>query len=180
MDIDTLLWTLGVGLVLLLLAHRLPLAIVRVFGRAIGLPEAVMAAEKLLAEHAEAKRQLAAAEGVEYGLEREQSHLEGKISNWRRDIAQPRRERVDLLYEFGTPQAVGAYIDFLAVRQPVVVRTGSGLRLPDPDVWRKPRLVRIWGLNGNLCLSVAQQRFGSKREFVLTEIDADQPAEVLE
>jgi len=177
-NIVTLLWVLGVGLVLLLLAHRLPLAITRVFARTIGLPEAMIAAEEALAELAEAKRQLAAAESEEYKLEREHSHLAGKISTWRRDIAQPRRERLDLLYEFGTPQTVDAHIDFIAVRQPVVVRAGSGLRLPDPDVWRKPRLVRVWGRNGNLCLSMAQQRFGSKREFALAEIDPNQPAEM--
>jgi len=168
-NIVTLLWVLGVGLVLLLLAHRLPLAITRVFARTIGLPEAMIAAEEALAELAESE---------EYKLEREHSHLAGKISTWRRDIAQPRRERLDLLYEFGTPQTVDAHIDFIAVRQPVVVRAGSGLRLPDPDVWRKPRLVRVWGRNGNLCLSMAQQRFGSKREFALAEIDPNQPAEM--
>jgi len=178
MDIVTLLWVLGVGLVLLLLAHRLPLTLTRGFGKAIGLPEAMVAAAEALAELAEAKRQLAAVEREEHRLEREHSHLEGKISNWRRDIAQPRRERLELLYEFGTPQTVGAHIDYVAVRQPVVVRTGGGLRAPDPDVWRKPRLVRVWGRNGNLCLSVAQQRFGSKREFALAEIDASQATEV--
>ncbi len=176
MEIAALLWLLIVDLALLLAAHRFPKVIVGRFARMIGLPHAMTAASALSAELAEAKRRLSTVRTAERELETEQAHLERKIAEWRRELAKPRRAEISLVYEVGSPQP-GGYLEFLAERQTVAPRTGSNVRVPDPEVWRRPRLVRVWGRNGSLCQSMAQQRFGSKREFRLTPIEARPAAE---
>jgi hypothetical protein len=176
MDIAPLLWLLAVDLVALLVAHWFPRTAVRRFAEMIGLPHAVAAASMLSAEQAEAKRRLGHARGIERDLDTERTHLEAKIADWRREIDKPRRAEIGLVYEVGSPQP-GGYLEFMVERQTVAARTGNNVRVPDPEVWRRPRLARVWGRNGSLCLSMAQQRFGSKREFQLTPLEGDRAAE---
>ena len=94
-------------------------------------------------------------------------------------LAAAARERVDLVFELGTPRPEEGHCLFAAVRLPTMVHASSGNgRAPDPDVWRQPRLVRVWGQNASLCQSIAEQRFGSKRELQLIPIDEHQRAKL--
>jgi len=98
--------------------------------------------------------------------------LDDKIRRYRKEMATPQPDRLDIVFEIGSPLLDGHCREYWAVRQ-VGIQTSAGIRGPDPGIWHEPRKVRVWGLNGRLCLSMAQQRFGTKREFVLAEIEAE-------
>ncbi|HLZ65605.1 MAG TPA: hypothetical protein VKQ29_05205 [Aliidongia sp.] len=170
-------WAIGVGILLLVLMPRLQRRAIEGFARGLGLAETNRGSVDALAGLEAARQQLAAAESASRDLARERNHLMAKIADCRRDIAAPRRERVDMVFELGVPRLEDGHCLFAAVRLPMPPQATAGTgRRPDPDVWRQPRLVRVWGRNANLCLSMAEQRFGSKREFQLIAIDENQRA----
>jgi hypothetical protein len=170
-----LLWLIGLGIIMLLLTPRIHRVVIAGFAWRLGVAETNRGSIDAMAGLREARQQLSAMEGTLRDLTRERSHLKDKIAGAQRDIAAPRRERVDLVFELGTPRPEEGHCLFAAVRLQAQAHTGAGNgRLPDPDVWRQARLVRVWGQNANLCLSMAEQRFGSKREFQLIPIDERQ------
>ncbi len=172
-----LFWSVGLGILLLMAMPRLHRLLIEGFARRLGVAETNRDSIDVMAGLQDARRQLGAVEGTSRDLHRELSRLKDKIAACRRDIAAPRRERVDLVFELGTPRLEDGHCLFAAVRLPSVTQTtGGNGRLPDPVVWRQPRLVRVWGKNANLCLSMAEQRFGSKRDFQLVAIDEPQRA----
>ncbi len=180
MNPTPLLWAIGLGVLLLMLMPRIHRFAIEGFARRLGVAETNRDSADVLAELQEARQQLGAAETQSRDLIRERNHLKDKIAGCERDIAAPRRERVDLVFELGTPRLEDGQCLFAAVRLPSPAPTaptasGNG-RMPDPDVWRQPRLVRVWGKNASLCLSTAEQRFGSKREFQLIAIEEHQRA----
>ena len=170
-----LFWLIGLGIVLLLLTPRIHRVVISGFARRLGVAETNRDSAEAMAGLQEARQHLATMEGISRDLMRERNHLKDKIASAQRDIDAPRRERVDLVFELGTARPEEGHCLFAAVRLPAQAHIGAGNgRLPDPDVWRQPRLVRVWGQNGNLCLSIAEQRFGSKRDFQLIPIDERQ------
>jgi len=173
MDPAALFWPIGLGILVLLLTPRLHRVAITAFARHLGVAETNRDSADAMAGLQEARRHLQTMESTSRDLVRERNHLMDKIAGARRDIAAPRRERVDLVFELGTPRPEEGHCLFAAVRLPTLSGAGNG-RKPDPDVWRQPRLVRVWGQNASLCLSMAEQRFGSKREFQLIPIDEHQ------
>lgn len=179
MDPVPLFWAIGLGLLLLLFMPRLHRVMIVGFARRLGVAETNRDSADAMAGLQDARRQLSASEETSRNLGRERNHLKDKITSAKRDIAAPRRERVDLVFELGTPRPEEGHCLFAAVRLPTMVHASSGNgRAPDPDVWRQPRLVRVWGQNASLCQSIAEQRFGSKREFQLIPIDEHQRAKL--
>jgi hypothetical protein len=174
-----LFWAIGVGIILLLLTPRLHRVVIEAFSRQIGVAESNRDSLEASAALQEARRQQALAETASRDLMRERSHLKEKIAECKRDIAAPRRERIDLVFELGTPRLEDGHCLFAATCMPVQSASSAGNgRLPDPDVWRQLRLVRVWGKNASLCQSIAEQRFGSKRDFQLVQIDERQRAQL--
>lgn len=172
-----LFWAIGFGIFLLILTPRIHRAVIEAFSRQIGIAESNRESVEVTAALQEARQQLSAAEAASRALLRERNHLRDKIAECERDIAAPRRERIDLVFELGTPRLEDGHSLFAANCLPVQSSSTSGNgRLPDPQVWRQPRLVRVWGKNASLCQSIAEQRFGSKRDFDLVQIDENQRA----
>ena len=123
----------------------------------------------------EVKRRKEAVEHAATDRGREIALLDERIKRYRKEMATPQPGQIDIVFEIGSPQLDGHRREYWACRQ-AGTQAVAGLRAPDPEIWHKPRKVRVWGLNGHLCLSMAQQRFGTKREFLLTEIE-DEKAE---
>jgi hypothetical protein len=172
-----LFWAIGIGVVLLILTPRIHRAVIEAFSKQIGIADSNRDSAEAMAALQDARRRLALAETASRDLARERSHLRDKIAECTRDIAAPRRERVDLVFELGTPRLEDGHSLFAASCLPVQSpATGGNGRVPDPDVWRQPRLVRVWGKNASLCQSIAEQRFGSKRDFRLVLIEEQQRA----
>ena len=172
-----LFWAIGLGLLVLLMTPRIHRIVITAFAQRLGVAETNRGSVDTMTELQEARQRLTAAENASRDLMRERNHLKDKIAGAQRDIAAPRRERVDLVFELGTPRPGEGQCLFAAVRMPALAHVASSNgRMPDPDVWRQPRLVRVWGQNGGLCLSMAEQRFGSKRDFQLVPIDEHQRA----
>ncbi|MDB5362826.1 MAG: hypothetical protein JWO51_4123 [Rhodospirillales bacterium] len=172
-----LFWAIGLGLLLLLLTPRIHRVVITGFARRLGVAETNRESVDAMAGLHEARQHLATMENTSRDLMRERNHLKDKIAGAQRDIAAPRRERVDLVFELGTPRPEEGCCLFAAVRLPAPSQVaGSNGRMPDPDVWRQARLVRVWGQNAGLCQSMAEQRFGSKRDFQLVPIDEHQRA----
>jgi hypothetical protein len=106
---------------------------------------------------------------------REIAGLDARIKGYRKEMASPHPGQIDIVFEIGSP-LLGAHCrEYWACRQ-AGIQTSTGIRAPDPSIWHQPRKVRVWGLNARLCLSMAQQRFGTKREFLLTEIEDEKVA----
>ena len=170
-----LFWAIALGIVMLLLTPRIHRMVITGFARRLGVAETNRGSADAMAGLQEARQHLATMEAMSRDLTRERNHLKDKIAGAQRDIAAPRRERVDLVFELGTPRPEEGHCLFAAVRMPAQPHVaGTNGRLPDPDVWRQPRLVRVWGQNAGLGLSMAEQRFGSKRDFQLVPIDEHQ------
>jgi hypothetical protein len=174
-----LFWAIGFGIILLLITPRLHRVVIEAFSKQIGVAETNRDSVEATTALQEARRQLSLAETASRELMRERSHLKAKIAECERDIAAPRRERIDLVFELGTPRLDDGQCLFAAGALPVqsASSVGNG-RLPDPEVWRQLRLVRVWGKNASLCQSIAEQRFGSKRDFQLVQIDERQRAQL--
>jgi len=174
-----LFWAIGVGILLLLVTPRLHKLLIETFSKQIGLAESNRDSADAMAAVQEARRQLTQAENASRDLAREGSHLRGKIAECHRAITGPRRERIDLVFELGVPRLEDGHSLFVANCLPGQTGASAGNgRMPDPDVWRQPRLVRVWGKNASLCQSIAEQRFGSKRVFALLQIDERQRAQL--
>ena len=174
-----LFWAIGFGILLLILTPRLHRGLIEAFSRQIGIAESNRDSSDAMTALNEARAQLAAAETASRDLMREHRHLRDKIAECKRDIAAPRRERIDLVFELGTPRLEDGYCLFAANSLPIQSQSSAGNnRLPDGAVWRQPRLVRVWGKNASLCQSIAEQRFGSKRDFVLVHIEERQRTEL--
>src|SRR5262249_44804055 len=141
-----------------------------------GVAEMNRASADALAALQEAARHLEASEAATRDLARERAQLRDSIATCQRDIAGPRRERIDLVFEFGTPRPDDGHVDFGAIRTGTSGRNSENARVSDPGVWRRPRLVRVWGKNTSLCQSIAEQRFGTRREFQLVELDEQRRA----
>jgi hypothetical protein len=172
-----LFWAIGLGLVVLLLSPRIHRTVITAFARHLGVAETNRDSADAMAGLQEARRHLQTMEGTSRDLTRERNYLKDKIAGAQRDIAAPRRERVDFVFELGTARPEEGHCLFAAVRLPTQSQSGAGNgRQPDPDVWRQPRLVRVWGQNASLCLSMAEQRFGSRREFQMIPIEEHQRA----
>jgi len=172
-----LFWAIGFGVFLLALMPRIHRMVIESVAHRLGVAEANRGSADAQAGLQEARQHLSSMEGTSHALMRERNHLKEKIAAAKRDIAAPRRTRVDLVFELGTPRPGEGQCLFAAVRLPSQGATpGQGGRLPDPDVWRQPRLVRVWGQNAGLCLSTAEQRFGTKRDFQLIPVDEHQRA----
>jgi len=172
-----LFWLIALGIVVLLIMPRIHRVVIGGLARRLGGADAGRDSAEVMAELLEARKHLAAMEEITRDLTRERNRLKDHIAGAQRDIAAPRRERVDLVFELGTARPDEGYCLFTAVRLPAQAHIGPGSgRVPDPDVWRQPRLVRVWGQNVNLCLSIAEQRFGSKRDFQLIRIEERQRA----
>ncbi len=170
-----LFWAIALGIVVLLLTPRIHRVVITAFAQRLGVAETNRESVDAMAGLQEARQHLATMEGMSRELTRERNHLKDKIAGAQRDIAAPRRERVDLVFELGTPRPNEGHCLFAAIRMPAQPHVaGSNGRAPDPDVWRQPRLIRVWGQNTGLCLSMAEQRFGSKRDFQLVPIDEHQ------
>jgi len=177
MDPVPLLWAVAFGVFLLILMPRLHRIVIEAFARHLGVAEGNRGSIDAMAGLQEARQHLATVEHTSRDLARERSHLRDKIAEAKRAIAAPRRVRVDLVFELGTPRPGEGCCLFAAIRTPTAVPSpAQNGRLPDPDVWRQPRLVRVWGQNAALCQSIAEQRFGSKRDFELLQVDEHQRA----
>ncbi|HEV2675315.1 MAG TPA: hypothetical protein VGV37_12300 [Aliidongia sp.] len=172
-----LFWAIAFGIILLFLMPRIHRTMIEAFSRQIGVAESNRESAEALVALQEARRQLALAEAASRDLVRQRTHLNEQIAECRRDIGAPRRERIDLVFELGTPRLEDGHSLFAANCLPGQSSTTAGNgRQPDPQVWRQPRLVRVWGKNASLCQSMAEQRFGSKRDFDLVQIDEHQRA----
>jgi hypothetical protein len=170
-----LFWAIGFGLFILALMPHIHRIVISSVAARLGVAETNRGSADAMVGLQEARQHLATLEGTSRDLQRERNHLKDKIAGAQRDIAAPRRERVDLVFELGTPRPAEGNCLFAAIRLPAQPHVaGTNGRLPDPDVWRQARLVRVWGQNAGLCLSTAEQRFGSKRDFQLVPIDEHQ------
>jgi hypothetical protein len=165
------LWALGISAAVLSIAASARTAVPKIFADHLGIPEASQAAGEALRDLAEAKRELAQVGNASSKLVRERVQLETALKGFLEDIAAPKRERIDLVFELGAPRGDGAHVDFMARCLMGGARAPDTGRVPDAEVWRRPKLVRVWGQNAQLCSSMAQQRFGSKRLFTLEPID---------
>jgi hypothetical protein len=179
MNPTPLFWAIGIGILLLILMPRIHRLIVVAVANQIKVAETNRDSQEARTELQEVRQQLATIEGTSRDLARQRSRFKEKIEGCQREIAAPRRERIDLVFELGTPRFDDGQSLFTAVRIPATASgtPGNG-RAPDPDVWRQPRLVRVWGTNANLAQSTAEQRFGSKRDFQLIAIDERQRSRI--
>jgi hypothetical protein len=165
------LWALGISAGVLSIAASARTVVSKMVADHLGIPEASQAAGEALRDLAEAKRELVQVANASGKLIQERAQLETALSGFLDDISAPKRERIDLVFELGAPRGDGAHVDFMARCIMGGTRTPDTGRVPDSDVWRRPKLVRVWGQNAQLCGSMAQQRFGSKRLFTLEPID---------
>src|SRR5471030_242334 len=94
-----LFWLIGLGIVMLLLMPRIHRIVITGFARRLGVAETNRDSIDTMAGLQEARQHLQTLEGTSRDLTRERNHLKDKIAGAERDIAAPRRERVDLVFE---------------------------------------------------------------------------------
>jgi hypothetical protein len=169
---------MSAGLLTVFLAEALLMATIAGFGKLairglsdrLDLPQVNRDTQDATDALGETKRRRDTIEHAVTERAQEITQLDAKIKKYRKEMASPQPCQVDIVFEIGSAQLDGHRREYWATRQ-AGNQPAAGLRAPDPALWHKPRKVRVWGLNGHLCLSMAQQRFGTKRDFVLTKIE---------
>jgi hypothetical protein len=169
---------MSAGLLIVFLGEALLMALLAGFGKLavsglsdrLDLPGVNREAQDAADALKEVRRRRDAVEQATADRTREIESLESQIKTYRKEMATPPAGRVDVVFEIGSPLLDGHCREYWAIRQ-AGIQVIAGIRGPDAAMWGQPRKVRVWGLNGRLCQSMAQQRFGTKREFLLTEIE---------